>query len=159
MLYTEYEEYKTKYLNAQKEYDKILNEKEKLFGITQPKATEFDKERVNGGSPVNSFDKYMENMEKKQIDERLNVARSILEDREKLLKLKENELRSSKDWLDRIYVYYYLEKLSIRKIEKKIKYKYDYPISKSEIDRKLQKISKNINFGTKGDKKHGNIVL
>ena len=144
MIYISYNEYKNKYYNAQREYDKILNEKEKLFGITLPKATTFDKERVNGGTPVNSFDTYIEKMEEKQIDERLNVARSILEDRKNLLKSKEEELRSSKDWLDIIYVYYYIEKLSIRKIERRI------PFSRTEICRKLKIISKNINLGQKG---------
>mgnify|MGYP003495061423 CR=1 FL=1 len=112
---------------------------EKLFGITLPKATTFDKERVSGGNPVNSFDTYIEKMEEKQIDERLSVARSILEDRKNLLKSKEDELRSSKDWLDIIYVYYYIEKLSIRKIAKRI------PFSSTGIFEKIKIIRKNIN--------------
>ena len=78
-------------------------------------------------------------MEEKQIDERLSVARSILEDRKNLLKSKEDELRSSKDWLDIIYVYYYIEKLSIRKIAKRI------PFSSTGIFEKIKIIRKNIN--------------
>lgn len=146
MIYISYNEYREKYYNAQREYDKILNEKEKLFGITLPKATTFDKERVNGGSPINSFDTYIEKMEEKQIDERLNVARSILEDRKNLLKAKEEELRSSKDWLDVIYVYYYIEKLSIRKIAKRI------PFSTTGIFEKIKIIRKNINSEQKWTK-------
>ena len=143
MIYVEYHEYKNKYYAAQKEYDKILSEKEELFVKTQPKATEYDKEKVNGGCPSNSFDNYLITKEKKQLDERLEEARSILEDREKLFKLKEEELRYSKDWLDIIYTYYFLEKLSIRKIEKKI------PFSSTEIFRKITIIRKNINLEQK----------
>ena len=82
----------------------------------------------------------------KQLDERLEEARSILEDREKLFKLKEEELRNSKEWIDIIYTYYFLEKLSIRKIEKKI------PFSSTEIFRKIKIIRKNINLEQKGTK-------
>ena len=138
MLYKEYWEYKTKYYDAQKKYDEVLSEKERLFARTQPKATQYDKEVVTGGSPSNTFDEYVIAKEKKQIDERLAEAKSILDDRERLLKLKEEELRHSKDWHDIIYVYYYIEKLSIRKIEKRI------PFSKSDIYRKLETIKENL---------------
>lgn len=139
MIYAEYHEYKNKYYAAQKEYDKILSEKEELFVKTQPKATEYDKEKVSGGNTSNSFDDYLIIKEKKQLDERLEEARSILEDREKLLKLKEEELRSSKDWLDIIYTYYFVEKLTIRKIAKKI------PFSTTAIFEKIKIIRKNVN--------------
>lgn len=138
MLYKEYWEYKTKYYDAQKKYDEVLSEKERLFAKTQPKATQYDKEVVSGGSPSNTFDEYVIAKEKKQIDERLEEAKSILDDRERLLKLKEEELRHSKDWYDIIYVYYYINKLSIRKIEKRI------PFSKSDIYRKLETIKENL---------------
>lgn len=138
MLYIQYVEFKTKYYEAQKKYDEILSEKERLFVKTQPKATQYDKEVVSGGSFGNTFDNYLIEKDKKQIDERLEEAKSILEDREKLLKLKEAELKESKNWFDIIYVYAFIYRLSVRKIEKRI------PFSKSEIDRKLQIIKNNI---------------
>lgn len=138
MLYIEYHEYRDKYYDAQKKYDEVLSEKESLFARTQPKATQYDKEVVSGGSPSNTFDDYLIAKEKKQIDERLEEAKSILEDRERLLKLKEEELRHSKDWVDIIYVYYYIEKLSMRKIAKRI------PFSTTEIYRKVEIIRKNV---------------
>lgn len=146
MIYKEYEEYKNRCYIAQNELDKILNEKEKLFLRTQPKSTDYSKDRVSGGKPENTFDAYIIEKEEKQIDERLKEAKSILEDRTLLLKLKEEELRSSKDWIDIIYVFYYIEKISIRKIENRI------PFSRSEICRKLKKIEKNINLGQNGTK-------
>lgn len=146
MIYKEYVEYKTKYYEAQNIYDVVLNEKEVLFLKTQPKATDYDKERVSGGSPNNAFDSYLIAKEKKQIDARLEEAKSILEDREKLFKLKEEELRASKDWNDIIYIYYYIENLSIRKIAMRI------PFSATQIFRIIQIIRKNINLEQKGTK-------
>lgn len=146
MIYKEYEEYRTKYYEAQKTYDAVLNEKEILFLRTQPNATVYDKEIVSGGTPSNAFDTYLIAKEKKKIEPRLEEAKSILEDRERLLKLKEEELYHSKDWNDVIYRYYFIEKLSIRKIAMRI------PFSSTEIFRKIQIIRKNINLEQKGTK-------
>ena len=71
MLYIEYEEYKNKYNNAREIYDKILSEKEKLFSITQPKVTNYNKELVSGGTPTNLFDEYIIQKEEANIDARL----------------------------------------------------------------------------------------
>lgn len=146
MLYIEYHEYKTKYYKAQEKYDEVLSEKEHLFAKTQPKATQYDKEVVSGGSPSNTFDEYVIAKEKKQIDERLEEAKSILEDRERLLKLKEIELRQSKDWHDKVYVYKYLDNLSANEI----KYKMHY--CRSNIYEILKKIRKNIGLDKIGQK-------
>lgn len=146
MIYKEYEEYRTKYYEAQKIYDSILNVKEELFIRTQPSSIKFDKEIVSGGTPSNAFDSYLIVKEKKQIDERLIEAKSILDDRGKLFRLKEEELYHSKDWNDIIYKYYFIEKLSIRKIAMRI------PFSSTEVFRKIQIIRKNINLEQKGTK-------
>ena len=47
-MYIEYLEAKNKYLNAQREYNKLLDEKSNLFEQTQPSATKLDRERVDG---------------------------------------------------------------------------------------------------------------
>lgn len=138
MLYVEYLDYKKKYLDAQIIYDEILSEKETLFLMTQPKPSQVDAERVSGGKRTNKIDEYISIKDEKKIDLRLEEIRSILQDRENLLKAKEMELRNSKEWLDIIFVYYYIEKLSIRKISKKI------PFGTTEIFRKLKKIEKSI---------------
>lgn len=138
MLYIQYNEFKTKYYEAQKKYDEILSEKEQLFAKTQPKATQYDKEVVSGGSFGNTFDNYLIVKDKKQIDERLEEAKSILEDRERLLKLKEKELRESKNWFDIIYVYSYVDRVSVKIIEKRI------PFSRADIYRKLNIIKSNL---------------
>lgn len=144
MLYVEYHEYKTKYYEAQKKYDEILSEKEKLFAITQPKSTSFDKEIVSGGSPSNSFDNYLILKEKKQIDERLKEARSILSDREKLLRIKEEELRLSSDWHDIAYIYKYIDNLPVKIIKAKM------PYCRSQIYEILKIIKKNVKSDKNG---------
>ena len=143
MIYIEYHELKNKYYVAQKEYDKILSEKEELFSKTQPKATEYDKEKVSGGSPSNSFEDYLIIKEKKQLDERLEESRSILEDRVRLLKLKEDELRLSNNPYDRIYYYKYVLKLSPYKMKRNVGYEV------SQIYRILRIINKNLNMTQK----------
>lgn len=146
MLYKEYEEYKTKYYEAQNKYDEILSEKETLFIKTQPAAVDTTKDVVSGGGTNNSFDTYLIAKEKKKIDERLEESRSILEDRERLLKLKKEELKLSKDWYDKVYYHKYIENLSVNEI------KYKIPYCRSNIYEMLKKINKNISLDKNGQK-------
>lgn len=138
MLYVEYEKYLNKYYEVQKKYDAILEEKERLFSRTQPQAIKYDSEKVNGGSPVNTFDEYLIKKEKKNIDQRLNEVKSILDDRARLVKLKEEELKSSNDIYDRIYKYRYWDRLTIDKIRKLVNY------SRPQVFRILKIIRNNL---------------
>lgn len=145
MIYIEYHEYKNKYYAAQKEYDKLLSEKEILFARTQPQATEYDKEKVSGGCPGNSFDNYLVTKEKKQLDERIEETRSILEGREKLYKQKEEELKLSENPYDKIYYNKYVKNLNPYKM-----WDVDYEVS--QIYRILRKIEKTLNMTQKDTK-------
>lgn len=138
MIYVTYEEYKNKYYETQLHYNAILNEKEEIFAITQPKGVNLKKEKVNGGVAANTFDEYLIKKEKKNIDQRLDEIKSILEDRKKLLKLKEEELRESKNIQDKIYKYKYLDRLSVTKISKLVNY------TDRQVYRILKLINKNI---------------
>ena len=138
MLYVEYNQLRTKYILVQMQYDAILSEQEELFLRTQPTGVNFEKERVTGGDQANPFDAYLIAKEQKRIDERLSEIKSILDDRKELLDLKERELRASKDWNDIIFKYYYLDNLSITKIENRI------PYSRVQIWRKLNEIKANL---------------
>ena len=146
MLYKEYWEYKMKYYDAQKKYDEVLSEKESLFARTQPKATDYSKEVVSGGSPSNTFDEYLIAKEKKQIDERLEEAKSILSDREELLRLKEEELYASPDWHDKIFICKYLKNMPVKEI------KYRMPYCRSQIYEILNIIRKNLSSDKIGQK-------
>ena len=129
MIYAIYEEYKNKYYETQKE---------KLFMITQPSSSKFDKERVSGGATDNTFERYLILKEEKKIDQRLEEVRSILEDRKKLLKLKEEELKESTDIRDMIYRYRYIDKLKVYKIAKLVGY------SEAQVYRILDNIKKSL---------------
>ena len=141
MLYVEYNDYKNKLHNAQQVLDEIICEKEELFAKTQPQTTDFGNEPTNGGVPSDKFFEYVKEKLRLKIEERLEEAKSIVKDRKELLLSKEEELRRSKNEYDIIYKYYFIDYLTIRQIERRI------PSSKSEIDRKLQKIKKYCNLG------------
>ena len=138
MIYPIYEEYKNNYYETQKEYNEILNEKEKLFTLTQPSAIKFDKEIVSGGITDNTFEKYLILKEEKKIDQRLEEIKKILDDRARLLKLKEQELRASTSIQDKIYRYRYIDKLKVYKIAKLVGY------SEPQVYRKLKAIRSKI---------------
>lgn len=137
-IYITYEEYKNRFYSVQTQYNKILAEKEQLFAKTQPKSTSFDKAVVDGGKRSNAFDDYLIIKEKKQIDKRLNEVKSILADRKSLLESKELELKNSKEWIDKLYIYKYIENLSIKKILHLI------PYEEAQIYRMLKEIKENI---------------
>lgn len=138
MLYIEYEEYKNKYYEVQRKYNDILNEKEELFAKTQPKATQITGDKTAGGKHENIFDEYLIQKEKKNIDRRLEEVKSILEDRERLVKLKEQELRASTNSYDKIYRCRYIDKLTIEKTARISNY------SRSQVFNILKIIRKNI---------------
>lgn len=138
MIYVIYEEYKNKYYETQKEYDIILTEKEKLFSITQPSAIKFDKEVVSGGIVDNTFERYLILKEEKKIDQRLQEIKSLLDDRERLLKLKEQELKASTSVYDKIYRYRYIDRFKVYKIAKMVGY------SEPQIYRILKNIKSKI---------------
>ena len=137
-VFIDYETYKCKYLEIQVTYNRILTEKENLFTKTQPNAIRYDKVQVQGGKYGNGFDEYLIAKEKKKIDERLAEARQLLEDRERLLKLKEKELRASKDKLDLIYCMRFVDNKRPYAIARALNY------SESQIYRILDKIQKEI---------------
>ena len=138
MLYEEYEDYKKKYKEVQKKYNDIVNEKEELFAKTQPKATQIKGEKTAGGKHINTFDEYLIQKERKNIDQRLIEVKSILDDRERLLKLKEMELRASKESYDKIYRCRYLDRLTIEKTARISNY------SRAQVFNILKKIKKSI---------------
>lgn len=138
MIYEEYHEFKIKYYQAQKKYDEILSEKERLFIKTQPKSINLDKERVSGGMAGNSFDEYLIAKEEKRIDEILEETKLILKDRKHLIELKEEELRSSNNIQDKIYTYRYIDKMKIHKITRLVDY------SEAQIYRILRTIKNNL---------------
>lgn len=136
MLYVEYEKYLNRYSSAQAKVDEILTEKESIFLKTQTQGIRYDLEKITGGAYTNIFESYVINLEKKKIDERLQEAKSLLEERKMLLDMKERELRNSKELYDKIYRMRYIDNLSPYNIGERIGY------STSQIYRILDKINK-----------------
>lgn len=136
MVYITYEQFLVRYQDTQKLYNEILSEKEALFQQTQPQAIRYDKEKVIGGKAHNLLEEYVERKEEKRIDERLAEVKSLLEDRELLLKLKLDELRGSNYIEDKIYLMRYIERIRVFRIAKILNY------SKSQVYRILDQIEK-----------------
>lgn len=136
MLYVEYEKYLNRYRSTQAKVDEILTEKEAIFLKTQTQGIRYDLEKITGGAYTNIFESYVINLEKKKIDERLQEAKSLLEERKMLLDMKERELRNSKELYDKIYRMRYIDNLSPYNIGERIGY------STSQVYRILDKINK-----------------
>lgn len=143
MLYVDYEMFKRRYIETQRKFDAILSEKEELFARTQPKAVRFDKDRVLTSIKGNVFEDYVTAKEERQLDERLREVKALLDDRARLLKLKEQELRSSKEILDKIYCAAYIDRVRVFRIARRLNY------SERQIYRFLSEIDERLKDGTK----------
>lgn len=138
MIYIEYHNCKKKYEEIKKLYEQIVEEKERLFLKTQPKAASIDKVSVDGGARNNLFDNYLMEKEKKQLDMKLDEVKVLIDDRYRILFDKEKELRTSKEWIDKVYLYKYIERLSVKKILHQI------PYEEAQIYRMINEIKRSI---------------
>ena len=138
MIYEEYETFRKKLYEAQIQCNEILNEKEELFAKTQPKATQIKGDKTTGGKHTNSFDDYLIQKERKNIDKRLEEIKSILSDRERLVRLREQELRASNNPYDKIYRCRYIDRLTIEKTARLSNY------SRSQVFNILKEIRKHL---------------
>lgn len=136
MVCIEYERLKASYVRMQSVCDSILREKEKYFTKTQPNAIRYDNIGVAGGVRSNRFDEYLDECKDHKIDERLREAITILQARADLLRLKELELRASKDINDIVYVMRFLDNAKPSTIAMALSY------SESQIYRIIEKIQK-----------------
>lgn len=138
MVYVEYEIYKSRFRTAQMWFDDALLEKERLFTKTQPSAITYDRDIVQSSPSGDILDNYVISLEEKKINDKIEPFRQMLIDRERLLIIKEAELRRSPDKYDKIYVMKYLEGWSIGRICKQMNY------SRSQVYKILDSITKKI---------------
>ena len=138
MLYLEYERAKANFRTAQLMFEDALLEKERLFTITQPKAITYDKDVIQTSPCGDVLDRYVIALEDEHIEEKLRPFRELVMNRESLLEIKERELRKSPDAFDRMYVYRFLDGMSIKGISKILNY------SRAQTYKKLQSIQKRI---------------
>ena len=152
MVYLEYEKYKARFHELQENFNDVLLEKERLFTKTQPNAIRYDKDKVQVSIDGNSLEEYVIALEREHINERLGQLRIMMDDRHKLLMLKEEELRRSHELFDKIYVCRFLEGMNINRIARTLNY------SRSQVYRDLQRMKKTIsNDATICDKKCVNV--
>lgn len=136
MMYQEHYNAYLKYVICKTKYVEAIDRKELFFDKTQPKAVNPDSVRVSGGAQTNSFENYI--IATENIDEQINELKVILDERYNVLMRAEQELRNSRDWNDKIYVYKYLDKLTIKQIERKV------PYSRRQLYRILDRIRDNL---------------
>lgn len=136
MVFLEYERAKIKYSEAQMRFDEALTEQERLLTRTMPNAIRYDKVNVKTSQNGNVLDDYVIAKEEKKIDKKISRLRQLLTDREKLLRLKERELRVSKDNLDQVYCMRFVDNKRTYLIAKTLNY------SESQIYRILDKIQR-----------------
>jgi hypothetical protein len=135
-MYQEHYNAYLKYVICKTKYVEAIDRKELFFDKTQPKAVNPDSVRVSGGTQTNGFENYI--IATENIDEQINELKAILDERYNVLMRAEQELRNSRDWNDRIYVYKYLDKLTIKQIERKV------PYSRRQLYRILDRIRDNL---------------
>ena len=140
-LFLEHYEIKQKYYNAKNEYDKLIEKKAMLVISTQPRATNFDKELIKGGTPSNKFELLVEQLEK--LDPEIISARNDRDLQEYFLKKKEIELSNSDDVLDRIYYLKYVKHYKVRNIAINVNY------SRMQTYRLIEEINEKIKDVTK----------
>ena len=123
---------------AVEEVRSVLDEKTLIFQRTQPSSPILDSERVDGGKQINKNDAFIIELEQKHIQDRLNKANEILDERMKALENEKVILSNSKQLQDRIYYLKYVKGLSPKAISKELIY------SEAHIYRILRQIKKRL---------------
>lgn len=134
MIFLEYERAKIKYYTAQMWFEEALSEQERLITKTMPSAITYNKPNVKSSPKGNALDDYVIAKEEKRIDRKISRMRKLMDDREKILKVKEQELRKSHDKLDLVYLNWRIDGLSPEEIAKALNY------SKSQVYRMIGNI-------------------
>ncbi len=132
MIYEEYEAIWSRIRKIEKELFDLINKRDELFSMTQPKSATMDKEIVDGKNPVNTMEEYV--IQKEFLNEKINQLNQTLDDRYQILKRKREELKLSKNIYDRIYYLRGIERLSVYRISVIIGY------SKEQTYRYLRKM-------------------
>ena len=131
MIFLEYERAKIKYYKAQMWFEEALSEQERLITKTMPSAVSYAKPVVQSSPNGNVLDDYVIAKEEKRIDKKISRMRKLMDDREKILKVKEQELRKSHDKMDLVYTKWKIDGQSPEEISEVLHY------SKSQVYRMI----------------------
>lgn len=138
LKYLKHFQYLTKYQTCEVLYNELLIQEEELFQKTQPKSTDFGKEKVIGNCKDDPFADYVIAKEQKRLDEAITKAKNLLDRRGELLKEAARELYASAEIDDKIYRLNFLQGFSASNIAAVL------PISKRTVYRKINEIQKNL---------------
>ena len=141
-LFVEYHSLKKEVNKINDELDDLLNKKARIFGMTQPQASDVTKEMFP--SAMSSNDKFLlYTIKTEELDKQITNKKNELGVKKYQMKLKLMDLRESKDILDRIYVYKYVDKKKVGKFYRLTHY------SRMQVYRKIQEIEEKIKDVTK----------
>lgn len=110
-LYLEHRKAYIAYISAQRGYEQVINEYERISQSVQPRSPlaeherDFSNETIlppTGGRTEKALE-YTISMEQCRIEERMRFARVLMEERHVLLSAKEEELRKSRDIYNLVY--------------------------------------------------------
>ena len=153
MIYEEYEAIWYKIRKKEKKLFELMDKRDSLFDMTQPKSTPMDKEIVDGKNPINTIEEYLIQDEQQKLSVRIEQINRLLDDWYQALKRKREELRLSKNLYDRIYYYFCIERLSVYKIAHLVNY------SQSQVYRILEKMGVEVKDAKKCENKHANMIM
>lgn len=119
-LFIEYEKLYKEYKEAKKEYEKALNKKAEYLYSILPGANKSDGQGTFTFKISNKPLNYT--IQITEIEKEIEVRRNLQDNILYRLKLKELELRDSKNILDKIYVMRFIDRIKVRHIAYKINY-------------------------------------
>ena len=100
----------------EEDYAKTLQIKTEIFRITQPKSPTYSDVKIQNDNIRDKFGEYVELIEAMQIEKRLYLLEKSINDCKHIIRRKEEELRNSKDYDDKIYCLWFLDGKSVKQI-------------------------------------------
>lgn len=149
-LFIQYHELKKNYKKSDREYNKSLDKLEECLYSVLPGGSDPSKEALGGGT---SNKPLAYTIKVDAISNEVQINRNLRDLDAYRLKKKLIELRNSKEILDKIYVYHYIDHVSVRKFCKLLNY------SKSQIYRKIDEIEEKIKENEKMGQNGTNLVI
>lgn len=124
MVYVDYVILKQSYDESQRRLSEMLDRKEEILTAALPKAIRYDGLKViHSPSLISPLDDYVMNVER--IDQHIREQRITVNERKYMLMLKAEELKTSLDEFDRIFVMYYLKRYPAEYIASVLDYSTD----------------------------------
>ena len=135
-LFIQYHELKKEYIKAKYDYDKALDKKAEYLYSVLPGASNTESEMIKGSVSDKLLNYTIKSAE---IEKEIEVRRNLMDNLSYRLKLKALELRSSKELLDKIYMYRYIDRVRVNKFCRLIGYSREQTYRKiKEIEEKLK---------------------